>query len=250
MPDNFLTANIDSTTSTLVVVFGAYNFDVVKAFRLPVVGLLNGWHEDFSKLPPFSTMTRGEVVISLVPPVTPPGAQETQPGLADAAKKSADRYVNIGNLRALARDPFMRSRCVLATGGVFRLAQMKYDARGCPVLPLPTDDQPRARTLLEDYLAQFVPLPLTDADITRLCEPPPVVRDTRRPMKRPGESDVPESPATVAMLARMMEQKLRQPNPRPANAPIHYDDPHGCAGWRGQPLDLEIIRTLETDSWK
>jgi hypothetical protein len=255
-PPAFLSANLKPDTDSFILVVGEYNFAVVKSFAQPVIGLTDGWYPEYANMPPFAGMKRAEVIISRVPPERPGGATDANPSATATAAKSADRDTNIRMLISLARDGWIRERCILSTAGVFAKAQERYDSRNFP-------------THRAAYIKQFVPLPASAREIATLCMPPAPARPLNPPVPQPPRQVC----ASVAQWdalpdveqARMIaEEQSRWQNSyapcwgnssrgrtdigTPAPLPA-FDEITSGEGWKQPPSQSER-ESIERDDWK
>jgi hypothetical protein len=255
-PPAFLSANLKPDTDSFILVFGEYNFAVVKSFAQPVIGLTNGWYPEYADMPPFAGLKRAEVIISRVPPERPGGATDTNPETTKAAAKSADLDTNIRMLISLDRHGWIRERCILSTGGVFQMAQERFNSRHFP-------------THRAAYIKQFVPLPASAREIATLCMPPAPARPLNPPALHPARqvcASVAQWDALPAVeQARMIaEEQSRWQNsyapcwgnssrsrtdigiPAP---PASFDEITSGEGWK-QPPSTSERETMATDYWK
>jgi hypothetical protein len=138
----FLIFNIKSDTKSFLLVRGRHNFDIAKGFEQPCVALLHGWSPEYhAQLPPAAE--RIEVTISLV--------------------DSGEYEANLVFLRSIARDSWLRSKCVVSNIGIASLAEQRrqYGA-----------DNALNYSARQFYLQKhFTKFPATDAALVDFCQP-------------------------------------------------------------------------------
>jgi hypothetical protein len=152
VPD-FVAFNCENNPTEVVLVQGLFNAVLMKGFGIPVVGL-DAWYPEYKDRAPFRDLKLGEVVISRVPHEVKPPAE-----FADAAKASADLNRNIELLVSIAKDTWIRKRCIVSNAGVFSMAQRRR--------LFGTDFLSRY-----GYLKVFSEFPATPEGISTLCIPP------------------------------------------------------------------------------
>lgn len=249
MPPDLLLHNIDSTTTVFMVVAGQYNFQVCKGFNAPVVGLPRGWFANYRYFYPFSTATRCEFVITRVAPASI-GSVDLDPAATRAARASANFEMNTLVVGDLVRDKWARERFKIANGGVYQVAQQRFQARDF--------------TTKEEYRKQFRDLPLaTDTRaIADFCCPP---RNDAAPRSQPlmpmaanpheWENKTPEEQAAILYQWEHLWQ-----HHTPAAGPMRSRDDQVVveipdesvvpdSDWKGRPTP-EQLESLRTNDWK
>jgi hypothetical protein len=81
---------------------------------------------------PFTQAKQIEVVISRVVPQRPAGSSDCAPESTKHAFASADKDTNIGFLFSLLGSGWAREHCILSNGGVFQMAQERFESRHFP----------------------------------------------------------------------------------------------------------------------
>lgn len=241
----FTQYNIESDTKEFLLVIGEYNARICgQGFRQPVVGLSEGWCPDFRFSSPFCMMKRAEFVISRVAPVVT--GTVILPGVDEAL--SADLATNIAVMRSIANDPWLRKRCVVSNGGVFQVAQQRFNTKDI-----------FART---EYLKNFSELP-SASEIEQFCTPPPPSRLAAPPpgppkpsFKNQAEFDAgsPEQQAEAIYSWQLWWQTQQTPAVHPTSrggskiiviaSPKDTED-----AWK-QPPTAEERESIRDESWK
>lgn len=249
LPPDLLLHNIDATTVEFMVVVGQFNFQVCKGFNAPVVGLPRGWFADYRYFFPFSTATRCEFVITRVAPASL-GSVDLDPAATRAAIASANFEVNTLMVTDLARDPWARAHFKVSNGGVYQVAQQRFQSRDL--------------SALEEYLKQFRDLPLANESqvIADFCRPP---RSDAAPRSRPlmpmaanphdwGTKSPEEQAAILYQWSHLWEHHTPAAGPlRSRDDQVVIEIPDETvvpdSDWKGRPTP-EALEDLRSNLWR
>jgi hypothetical protein len=228
----FLIFNIKPDTKSFLLVRGRHNFDIAKGFGQPCMALPHGWSPEYrAQIPPAAD--RIEVAITRV----------------DAAEYES----NLVFLRSIARDSWLRSKCVVSNIGVASLAEQRrqYGA-----------DNALNYSARQFYLStHFQTFPLTDADVVKFCKPPHhdvtlVSMDSFPPkpsFKSQDEFNSASPQEKAAAIAGSESWWRTRSTPsagtQASGAPISMPSPTPVEGnWKGQP-PLSDAEKADLENW-
>jgi len=220
------------TTKSFLLVRGRHNFDIAKGFGQPCMALPHGWSPEYrAQLPPAAE--RIEVTISLV--------------------DSGEYEANLVFLRSIARDSWLRSKCVVSNIGIASLAEQRrqYGA-----------DSPLNYSARQFYLQKhFTKVPETDAELVEFCKPHhhdvtlmPMDMIVPKPIfKSESEFSAAGPQAQAAAIAGWESWWRTRSTPsagtQASGAPIPMPSPTPAEGnWKGQP-NLSPEEKADLDNW-
>ena len=206
---------------------------------------------------PFTQAKQIEVVISRVVPQRPAGSSDCAPESTKHAIASVDKDTNIGFLFSLLGSGWAREHCILSNGGVFQMAQERFESRHFP-------------THRKEYFRHFAKFSdIRVRDVAALCEPPvparpltpPAFHPARQICKSQSEWDSLRDEDRARLIAAEQSQWQNQYAPSFGNSsrrrtdignpapPPSFDEITSGEGWK-QPPSASERESIECDDWK